>query len=94
MRYPAVAWLEDSDFRAMGPAESSVELPGDLTVGLRIVAPFGKDTDAMLAIRAIQTETPGGVITLAITSVIERRVAFLDLDAMQSNPRRAEDDGA
>lgn len=88
MRYSAVPWLEDSDLQPMGAPESSIELPGEITHGLRITAPFGRGSDAMLAVHATQA----GRITLAVTSVID--VATVPLERnLQSNPRRAHGDG-
>ncbi len=72
MRYLNGAWVEDADHRAMGPAESSIEMPGDLTLGLFIGAPFGPGTDATLAIRAIDDGEPGGIVTLAIQTLVHR----------------------
>lgn len=91
-RYSAVPWLaDDSDLSPMGSPEASVEMPGDLTLGLLIPHPFGKDADAMLAIHAHETpDDPGGIITLAITTIVERTTKAMDMTLL-SNPRRYED---
>lgn len=79
-------WVEESDFRPMGKPESSIELPGEITLGLHIVAPFGPGTDAMLAVHALEdAETPGGTIALAVVEVETPKP--MDV-TMLSNPRR------
>ena len=75
-RFSAVPWLVDSaDLRPMGPPESSVEVGlTELSLGLYIPRPFGKETDAMLCIHAkAGNGNDGGVITLAITDIIFKR---------------------
>ena len=57
----------------MGPPETSVELPGDLTLGLHIPRPFGDGSDAMLTVHAkAGNGNDGGEITMAITTVVAR----------------------
>ena len=76
MRFVSGRWMDEGDFKAMGPPETAVEMPGDLTLGLFIPHPFGRDTDAMLTIHAQETpDDPGGIITLAI----EHRDGALDV---------------
>ena len=87
-------WVEDSDFQPMGEAESYVSMPGEITIGLLVAHPFGPASDATLAIRAIDDGTPGGVITLAITDVIDRETdtrPAMRMDLL-SNPRRPDAD--
>ena len=75
-RFSLVPWLTDAaDLRAMGPPESAVEIgTADLTLGLYIPRPFGRDTDAMLCIHAVTGNgNDGGTITLAISDVVLRR---------------------
>lgn len=71
----------------MGAPETRIEMPGDLTLGLYIPAPFGRHTDATLAVRAIDDGTPGGVITLAIGTLVDRTTVDVDAN-LHSNPRR------
>lgn len=87
MRYSTVPWLEDTDLRPMGDPETSIDLPGEITHGLRIVAPFG-GPDALLAVHAVMDTQR---ITLAITSTIRVEVR-MDVN-LHSNPRRAQGDG-
>lgn len=95
-RYAAVPWLADSDLYAMGPAETTVEVGSDITHGLLIREPFGKDTDAMLAIHATHGNgNDGGRVTLAITTVLTIEHApqpVMDMRRLQSNPRRVDGD--
>ena len=95
MRYLNGVWVAANEFQPMGEPESRIELPGDLTLGMWIPAPFGRDTDAQLALRAIDDGTPGGVITLAITTMVNRATPNI-LDNLQSSPRIGDDyvDGA
>lgn len=81
-------FTDASDFRAFGPPETTVELPGDLALGLVIPRPFGNGTDAILTIHAkTGNGNDGGEITLAITNSVE--VVHRPLDVpQQSNPRR------
>ena len=91
VRYSTVPWLRDvSDLRPYGAPETTVELchGRDITHGLRIVAPFGPGTDAMLAVHAVRDS---GVITLAITNVIA--YDLVPVEPAQSNPRRHLDEG-
>jgi hypothetical protein len=94
--WSSVPWLKDSaDLRAMGPAECAVELPDDLTLGLLIPDPFGKETAAVLSVHATKGNgNDGGTITLAITNVLAFDVkpkaperSAMDLDLL-SNPVR------
>jgi len=66
------AWLRDqSDQRAMGPAECIVEMPGEITHGLLIPDPFGRGTAAMLNIHATRgSGNDGGTVTLAIATTM------------------------
>lgn len=92
MRFIAGRWMDEADFEAFGPPETSVEMPGDLTLGLVIPHPFGRDTDAMLTIHAQETpDDPGGIITLAIGSVVQRATVNIDIN-LHSNPRRRGED--
>jgi hypothetical protein len=102
--WSSVPWLKDSaDLRAMGPAECAVELPDDLTLGLLIPDPFGKETAAVLSVHATKGNgNDGGTITLAITNVLAFDVkpkperSAMDLDLL-SNPVRKpfpDDNGA
>lgn len=87
-------WVEEADFWPMGHPETRVEVGvADLTLGMRIPRPFGPDSDAMLAVHATEDpETPGGRITLAITTVIARDVKPpMDMSLLHSNPRRHDD---
>ena len=87
MRFHNGVWVADNEFTPMGQPETSVEMPGDLTLGLCIPSPFGHGTDAMLAVHATeQADTPGGIITLAITHIVER--------ATPSTVQEREDDSA
>lgn len=90
MRFIAGRWMDDADFRPMGDPETRIEIgDADLTLGLRIVNPFGVGTDAMLAIHAIEDpETPGGEITLAITAVVDIETRVRKPLNLHSNPRR------
>lgn len=70
LRYTAVPWLSNAaDLRPAGDPETTVELFGgtEITHGLRIAEPFGRASDAMLAIHAVRDT---GVITLAITDLL------------------------
>jgi hypothetical protein len=98
-RFSAVPWLADSDLRPMGRAETEVELYGgqEITHGLLIREPFGKETDAMLAVKATRGDgNDGGTITLAITDVIAYAVTptlpVMDMRKLQSNPIRVKRD--
>jgi hypothetical protein len=89
IRFVAGRWMDEADFTPMGAPESSVEMPGDLILGLRIPHPFGKGTDAILQIHATEVpDEPGGIITLAIGAVVS-----MDVN-LQSNPHRADDEPA
>lgn len=91
-RFSAVPWLADTDLAPMGAPETSVEMPDDITLGLLICDPFGKDSDAMLAIRAQRGNgNDGGDITLSIGSVVERVTVNIDIN-LQSNPHRGVDE--
>lgn len=91
LRFSAVPWLADTDLAPMGAPETSVEMPDDVTLGLRIVNPWGPDTDAMLAIRAQRGDgNDGGEITLSMGSVIERVAVNVDIN-LQSNPHRGDE---
>lgn len=92
MRFLNGVWQDERDSQPMGEPETRIDLPGDLTLGLYIPAPFGRSTDAVLAVRAIENGDQGGVITLAITNVIERSTPVRVDVNLQSNPRRADDD--
>lgn len=89
MRFIAGRWMDDADFRPYGDPETRIEIgDDDLTLGLRIVNPFGPGTDAMLAVHAREdAEIPGGEITLAITSTLAIAHVRKPLN-LQSNPRR------
>ena len=85
MRFIAGRWMDDADFTPMGAPETIVEMPGEMTFGLRIPSPFGRATDAMLTVRA-NWETE--VVTMAIGTVIERTPRpIMDMHLL-SNPRR------
>lgn len=91
-RYSTVPWLADSDLRAYGPPETTIEMGGGRQIihGLLIHAPFGAQSDLILTIAAdMDTEE----ITLRVLSLFE-----IDTDVpaepSQSNPRRVEDDAA
>lgn len=87
-RYSAVPWLSEADLVPMGAPETSIEAPGDLTLGLVIPHPFGPG-DAMLAIHAQETPNdPGGIISLAITALVEREVPPAMDMTLLSGPRR------
>lgn len=88
MRFIAGRWMDDSDFTPMGEPETRCELPGDLTLGLYIPAPFGPHTDATLTVRAQENGKPGGEITMAIGTLIDRAtVRRFDVN-VQSGPQR------
>ena len=93
-RHTAVPWLEDSDLYPMGDPETRIEIGDDnLTLGLRIVTPFGVGTDAMLAVHAVEdAATPGGAITLAITTTVEVETPAPMEIRLLSNPRRPDAD--
>jgi hypothetical protein len=76
LRFSQVPWLSDmADLRPMGPPETAVECgETDLTLGLWIPHPFGRDTDATLSIHAtVGNGNDGGTITLAISNVVYKR---------------------
>jgi len=97
-RYSQVPWISTSaDLRAVGAPEAQVDMWDERTDGLRIVAPFGQQSDAMIQIRAKKGDgNDGGTITLAITTTIIRDTHTMDVAGVphQSNPRRHIDDGA
>jgi hypothetical protein len=93
-RWTAVPWLDTlADLRAFGPVETTVEHGSDVTLGLLIPDPFGKNTTAMLSIRA--TDWRSGDVTLAITNVLSfdagpvKERPAMDLGLL-SNPVRKE----
>lgn len=78
----------ESDFRPAGPAETVIDMPGDLTLGLWIRSPWGRGSDACLAVRALDTGAKL-ILTAAITSVVSRDVSRIDLPRnVQQNPQR------
>lgn len=94
-RYSAVPWLADSDLRPMGDPETTITVgQTEHTDGLYIPRPFGEGTDAMLSIHAVRDGTKGGVVKVAITSVVEVETvrqptsSVPDLRGLMSNPRR------
>ena len=88
MRFLNGMWQDERDTKPMGPPETIVDLPGDLTLGLYIPAPFGRHTDAVLAVRAVDDGTPGWRVTLAITTSIARATTPRMDVTLLSNPRR------
>lgn len=87
MRFLNGVWLEESDSQPMGEPETSVELPEEITHGLRIPHPFGRDSDAMLTIRATRES---GVMAAAIGIILEPEIRpepKMDMTLL-SNPRR------
>lgn len=90
MRFIAGRWMDDADFTPMGAPETIVEMPGEMTFGLRIPSPFGRATDAMLTVRA-NWETE--VVTMAIGTVIERGHKGMDMTLLRGPVREDSDDG-
>ena len=86
-------WVETADFWPMGRPETSVELPGDVTLGLYVPHPFGPGSDAMLQIHAVAGNgNDGGTITLAIGTLIERTTRRMDMTLLSGPQRHGEDD--
>lgn len=103
-RWPKVPWfcVEESDLHPQGEPETYVEFCSMRIVGMRVKSdgvlplPLGEGcSDAMISIRALETDEPGGVITLAITNALPIDYSPIIVPA-HSNPRRSidKDDGA
>lgn len=92
-RFSAVPWLDtDSDLRPFGEPETSIDnfAAQERIIGLYIAWPFGRDTDALLSIRA---NLGSGEVTLAISTLVIPEQAEAPIEPAQSNPRRHDDDG-
>lgn len=87
-RYSTVPWLGAADLRPFGPPEQSVRSETAIAHVLRIPAPFGRDTEALIQITADQDSK---VIAMAIVTAVGKSLP-VDLREMQSNPRRRQDD--
>lgn len=98
--YSAVPWLRDvADLRSFGPVETIVEHGREVTFGLLIPEPFGRDTTAMLQITT--KDWRSGDVTLAITNALSfdyeprrKRADLLSNPVRKAFPDQLDDNGA